>query len=260
MPASLTTRSEPRPTRKRGRSRAAGVAHDAAQLEEVASLREEVGRSAHAHRGVRRQRLVAGGPDAQPTGDVRAGGLLLRAVRRVALVLRPERSPRRRRACSRCLSRAPLDGLARRAAAARSASATSRSAVAAAAPGRPRERDAAAMTGRSGPVSRSAAWRNRVAVEILVGHEPGGAGLHQLGGVGALVRRGVRVGHDDHGQAGRRGLGQGRGAGAAHEQVGRRQRGGHVLVQEGEGPVALAAVVRQRSLAAPRPGRTSRGR
>ena len=62
------------PDEEEGDVARAGVAHDAAQLEGVVRLGEDVGRPAHPQRGETGQRLVARGPDAEPALDVRAGG------------------------------------------------------------------------------------------------------------------------------------------------------------------------------------------
>ena len=69
----------------------------------------------------------------------------------------------------------------------------------------------------------------------------GRAGLDQARGIGALVTRGVRVRDDDHRQTHGGHLGQRRGPGATHDQVGRGQRGDHVLAQERIRPIAPTA-------------------
>ena len=94
-----------------------------------------------------------------------------------------------------------------------------------------RRRRAGPASGPRRPSRRAVAVQEQVAglaqglapSKILVSDEARAAGLDHLGRVGALVRGRVRVGHHDHGQARGGRLGQRRGAGAAHEQVGRRR-------------------------------------
>ena len=86
----------------------------------------------------------------------------------------------------------------------------------------------------------------RRAVERLVLDEPGRPGVGQDPGVGQLVAGRVGIRHDDHRQAERRHLGQGRGAGPADDEIGRPEGLGHVVAQERHGPVALAQPGRQR--------------
>ena len=238
MPASLMTRSEPRPRRKRGSSRAAREAHEAAQLEQVVDLGEEVGRAADAHRREARQRLVARRLDADAALDVgaqragprrRSGGAAAEVavtaapatialdgvVRRQRLAARRgpgagRRWPRRRRAGRRRgwpRASPPAVGLVEDSDAPRAGPAPSKS---------------ASSTTMAAPASASAAR------------------------VGALVRR-RRAGRAPRSAAARaRRLGQRRRAGAAHEQVGGHQRVGHLVAQERHRPVALAQLGRQR--------------
>ena len=71
-PASLMTRSEPRPEEHQGHLPGAREAHDGPQLEQVAHLREQVRGTADAHRREACQRLLARRLDAQPALDVGA--------------------------------------------------------------------------------------------------------------------------------------------------------------------------------------------
>ena len=77
-------------------------------------------------------------------------------------------------------------------------------------------------------------------VERLVLDEPGGPGLGEDPGVGELVAGGMRVRDDDHRQPERGDLGQGRGAGPADDEVGRREGQAHVVAEERERAIALA--------------------
>ena len=205
-------------------------AHDAAQLEEVVHLREQVGRTADAHRREARQRLLARRLDAQPALDVRAQ----RAPRR-----RCRGAGRRTEAARSISGREPgrgastLGGLRQRPCSAR---ARSRSAAcrrrARADPGRgcagPSPPRAGRRPGwparpeRAGAIERP---RRRPAAR----HRP----RDEARGVGALVAGRVRVGHDDHGQAGGR---QPRPASRSRRGPTSRsaadERLGHVLAQE----------------------------
>ena len=71
-PRSLMTTSLPRPRTRCGMLARARESDEGAQLEDVVDGREQVGRSADAHRREPRQRLVARGLDADPALDVRS--------------------------------------------------------------------------------------------------------------------------------------------------------------------------------------------
>ena len=100
------------------------------------------------------------------------------------------------------------------------------------APPRPSRR---AATGRRGCATAST---QGLGVERLVLDQLRRAGVDELRGVRPLVRAGVRVRHDDERQPERGDLGERRRAGAADDEVGRRQRLEQPLAQERLGPVA----------------------
>ena len=201
----------------------AGEANQGAQLVGVVDRREQVGRTADAHRREPGERLVAGCLDPDPALDVGAGRDRVEAR---------DHAPDPR--ASRSMPAA--SGKAAPVAAARTSSAT-----ASAAPGLPSDRAAADIPAcASGSSSSSAASSEGVGVERLVLDQPGGSGLDQARRVRALVAGRVRIGHDDHRHAERGHLGQRRGPGPADDEVGRGQRGEHLVAQERVRPVAPA--------------------
>ena len=85
-----------------------------------------------------------------------------------------------------------------------------------------------------------------VGVEVLVLDQDRGPGRGVDLRVAPLVAGGVRVRDDRHRERERRGLREGRGAGAAHGEVGGGERRGHLVVEERVRPVSVAQLRGQR--------------
>ena len=146
-------------------------------------------------------------------------------------------------------SRAALDGGRCPAVASRAAAARTSSATASAAPGRPQRTCRGRHRGvRPRIVEQRRRLEQRRRVERLVVDQPRRTGLDQARRVGPLVPGRMRIRDDDHRQTERRHLGERRGAGAADDEVGRGERGEHLVAQERVRPVAP----RGRPRAAPR--------
>ncbi len=240
MPASLMTRSEPRP-------RGTGAGHGSARSARCRAARTGCGpprtgpRAPDTHRREARERLVAAGvltpsaagcPCPGACSSSRGGG----------------------RARAWCVTRPPATiGLdrARLRQRRRVASASSRSAVTARSPGSPERAVAAAMADSAGSSEQVDGTTQGIRIERprpRRGRRRRRA--TSSSGIGPLVRGGVRVGHHDHRQPGSRGLGQRGRAGPTHEQVGATQRLGHLVAQEGVGSVAIARATSAASHAA----------
>ena len=221
IPASAMTTSLPRPRMTCVEPARAGEANQGAQLVGVVDRREQVGRTADAHRGEPGERLVARCLDPDPALDVGAGR---------------DRVEARDHAPDPRASRSMPVGVRE---------------------GRPRrggQDELGHGVGRPGPAQRPCRGRHPgvrqrvveqlcrldqgVGVERLVLDQPGGSGLDQARRVRPLVPGRVRVGHDDHRHAERGHLGQRRGPGPADDEVGRGQRGEHLVAQERVRPVA----------------------
>ena len=157
----------------------------------------------------------------------------------VAIASKPR--DHRRAAAGEALDLGRRPGAAGGAAAARTSSAT-----ASAAPGRPSDAGRGRHRGvRRRVLEEAGRVEQRRGIEGLVVDEPRRAGLDEARRVGPLVAGRVRIRHDDHRQAERGHLGQGRRAGPADDEVRRGQRGQHLVAQERVRPVAAADVGRQ---------------
>ena len=248
MPASAMTRSLPRPRTKCGRSRVAGEADERPQLVGVVDGREQVGRPADAHRREPGERLVARRLDPDPALDVGARS-------RSASKARDHAAAAAARHDARC-SLGVREGLAR------SAAARTSSATASAAPGRPsaagrrrhrgvaprvveerrprraarRRRSASSSTSRAAPASTRLAAFARWCPAAC------GYGTTTIGRPSAVTSASV----DD--------------AGPADDEVGRGERGQHLVAQERVRPVAVADGSRAGPRGRPAPPRSRRRR
>ena len=203
-------------------------AHQGAQLVGVVDRREQVGRSADAHRGEPGERLVARRLDPDPALDVGPGGDRVEGIDH-------RWPPRATRSISLCSGKGW-----------RVAAASTSAATAAAAPG---STQAAGRSRHDGVALRvleqAGRVEERVGIEVLVRDQARRAGLDQARRVRPLVTGRVRVRDDDHRQAHRAHLGQRRRSGPPDDQVRGRQRGQHLVTQERVRPVASAHGRRQ---------------
>ena len=199
----------------------AGEADQGAQLVGVVDRREQVGRAADAHRREPGERLVARRLDPDPALDVGAGRDRVEAR---------DHAPDPR--ASRSMPAA--SGKAAPVAAARTSSAT-----ASAAPGLPSDRAAADIPAcASGSSSSFAASSRASASNASSSINRAAPASTRLAAFARWWPAACGYGHDDHRHAERGHLGQRRGPGPADDEVGRGQRGQHLVAQERVRPVA----------------------
>ena len=199
----------------------ASEANEGAQLVGVVDRREQVGRAADAHRREPGERLVAGRLDPDPALDVGAGRDRVEARDHAP-------DPRASRSMPAASGKdAPV-------AAARTSSAT-----ASAAPGLPSDRAAADIPAcASGSSSSFAASRRASASNASSSISLAAPASTRLAAFARWWPAACGIWHDDHRHAEGGHLGQRRGPGPADDEIGRGQRGQHLVAQERVRPVA----------------------